>query len=136
MINHFKIDEKWMLVDLPGYGFAKLSKTEREKLELMIRSFLTKREQLHHTFLLVDARHELQRIDAEFIQWLSYNGIPFSIIATKSDKLSRGQLAKNLAEFSKTLNQMGIPQRLISTSSEQKIGKEEILDFISYLLTA
>ena len=132
LINHFKINDNWFLVDLPGYGYAKVSKTQRAKFQKFITDYFLKREQLTCTFVLVDARHQPQKIDLEFMQFLGENGIPFCIVFTKSDKLKPSQLNKNLQNYQlellKTWEEM--PQHFI-TSASAKIGRNELLDFIN-----
>ncbi|MCB2206784.1 MAG: ribosome biogenesis GTP-binding protein YihA/YsxC [Bacteroidetes bacterium] len=131
-INHFLINENWYLVDLPGYGFAKRSKTERAKWEKMIRSYILKRTNLLNVFLLVDARHEPQKLDIDFMEWLGASKIPFVIVFTKEDKLKKMQLENNLAIYKKHLlkNWEELPGIFIA-SSKSGLGKEEILDFIN-----
>ena len=131
LINHFVINNDWYLVDLPGYGFAKRSKTERAKLEQMISSYILQRECLTNLFLLIDCRHEPQQIDLDFMQWLGESGIPFSIVFTKADKLSKGKLAANvkfyLDELSKEWEEL--PPYFV-TSSETRQGRDELLNYI------
>ncbi len=131
LINHFIINNDWYLVDLPGYGFAKRSKTERTKLEQMISGYILQRESLTNLFVLIDSRHEPQLIDLEFIQWLGESGIPFSIVFTKADKLSKQALNNNinayLARLAKDWD--SLPPHFI-TSSETKQGREELLSYI------
>lgn len=131
-INHFLINETWYLVDLPGYGFAKRSKTERAKWEKMIRSYILKRTNLLNVFLLVDTRHEPQKLDVEFIEWLGASKIPFVIVFTKEDKLKKLQLENNLELYKKKLleNWEELPELFI-VSSKTARGKEDILDFIN-----
>ena len=96
LINHFLINKEWYLVDLPGYGYAKISKKEQEKLQQIISSYILRREQMTNLFVLVDSRHEPQKIDMEFIEWLGENGIPFSIVFTKADKSKPTKLKANI----------------------------------------
>ncbi len=135
LINHFLINKEWYLVDLPGYGYAKRGQQQRDELQRMITGYILRREQMMNLFLLIDARHEPQRIDMEFIEWLGENGIPFSIVFTKADKLSKGKLAANikhyLAELSKHWEEL--PPHFI-TSSETKQGKEEVLSYIEAII--
>lgn len=134
LINHFSVDDKWFLVDLPGYGFAKVSKTKREAWEKMIHEYLSKRENLLCIFVLVDARLEPQAIDLEFMLWLGEQGLPFVIVFTKTDKLSTTQLSKNLEQYKKVvLEYFEVLPRSFVTSSEKKVGREEILGFIKEL---
>ena len=134
LINHFNINDQWMLVDLPGYGYARISKTEKEKIDRMIEEYLTKRESLRFVFLLVDSRHELMTIDKGFMSWLAGYHILFSIILTKCDKLSRNQLSKNISSFKKILDTRYPASSVIPTSSTLKQGKDEILDFIEKMV--
>lgn len=131
LINHFIIDDSWYLVDLPGYGWARTSKTNKADWKRMINTYLKVRPNLSNVFVLIDLRHEPQKIDLEFIQWLGEEGISFCIVFTKSDKLGKTQIQSNFASYKKTLNQSWeeLPPTFI-TSSENKVGKEEILEFI------
>ena len=132
LINHFKINDNWFLVDLPGYGYARVSKKDRSIFAKFIYDYLEKRENLICTFVLVDSRHEPQKIDMMFMEWLGNKGIPFVIIFTKMDKLSSSQLNKNLTKYKtemlKTWEE--VPQSFMS-SAESGLGKLEILDFIA-----
>jgi len=130
LINHFNINDEWMLVDLPGYGYAKISKSEKPKLDKMINDYLIKRESLRLTFLLIDSRHELLSNDKQFIQWLFQNQISFMIILTKSDKLTRNQLSRNLKSLEHALVEFSPVPVIISTSSIDRTGKEDILKII------
>ena len=103
LINHFLINNEWYMVDLPGYGYAKTSKTNRAIFHKMINDYLLNRKNLICLFVLIDSRHNLQSIDDDFMQWLAENQIPFSIIFTKTDKLSKNNLAKNLKKFKKKM---------------------------------
>jgi GTP-binding protein len=135
LINHFLINESWYLVDLPGIGFAKISKDERTRLERMIESYLLRRNNLKITFVLIDIRHEPQRIDLEFMAWLNHNGIPFIILFTKSDKISRAQQTSSTANYRKVIQSvMNIDPEFILTSSEKKAGRQEILAYIERVL--
>ena len=131
LINHFIINNEWYLVDLPGYGFAKRSKTERVKLEQMIHSYMLQREQLVNLFVLIDIRHEQQKIDREFVDWLGMSGIPFSIIFTKADKLGPGKARQNAQAWLDKLKDVWeeLPPSFI-TSSEKRVGRDEVLDYI------
>ena len=137
LINHFLINKEWFLVDLPGYGYAKRGQQQRDELQRMITGYILRREQMMNLFLLIDSRHEPQRIDLEFIEWLGENSIPFSIVFTKADKLSKGKLAANvkhyLAELSKQWEEL--PPYFV-TSSETKQGKDELLDYIENIIQA
>lgn len=131
LINHFLINGEWYLVDLPGYGYAKRAKSELHKLSLLIRGYIAKREQLTNLFVLIDSRLEPQKIDLEFIEWLGLNGVPFSIVFTKADKLNKGELARNVQTFMASLSEQWeeMPPYFIS-SSEKGTGREEILGYI------
>lgn len=132
-INHFLINEQWYLVDLPGYGFAKVSKTERENWGKLIHQYLVKRKNLLCTFLLVDSRHEVQKSDNEFIEWMGMTGLPFVLIFTKSDKLSKKQLADNLMDYRKALKEKWaeLPEMIVTSAKTGK-GKEAIIEFIAH----
>lgn len=131
LINHFLINKEWYLVDLPGYGYAKISKKEQEKLQQIISSYILRREQMTNLFVLVDSRHEPQKIDMEFIEWLGENGIPFSIVFTKADKSKPTKLKANIDIYLKTLKEQWeeLPPYFI-TSSENKTGRTELLNYI------
>ena len=131
LINHFIINNEWYLVDLPGYGFAKRSKKEIQKLEQMINGYILQREQLVNVFLLIDIRLEAQKIDLEFIEWLGTSSVPFAIIFTKADKLSASKAAQNVAAYKKVLSETWeeLPPIFV-TSSEKKQGRDEVLDYI------
>ena len=135
LINHFLINKEWYLVDLPGYGYAKRGQQQRDELQRMITGYILHREQMMNLFLLIDARHEPQRIDMEFIEWLGENGIPFSIVFTKADKLSKGKLAANIKHYLSELSKQWeeLPPHFI-TSSETKQGKEEVLSYIEAII--
>ena len=135
LINHFIINNEWYLVDLPGYGFAKRSKVVLKQLEQMISGYILQREQLVNTFVLVDVRLEPQKIDLEFIEWLGQSGIPFSIVFTKADKLTKGKVAANVEAYKKTLLETWeeLPPIFV-TSADKKQGREELLDYIESIL--
>ena len=135
LINHFFINGNWYLVDLPGYGYAKRGMQQRDELQRMITGYILRREQMMNLFLLIDVRHEPQRIDMEFIEWLGENGIPFSIVFTKADKLSKGKLAANVKHYLSELSKQWeeLPPYFI-TSSETKQGRDEVLDYIDEIL--
>lgn len=135
LINHFTINEQWYLVDLPGYGFAKVSKKQRESFNKMIHGYILNRKNLLNTFVLVDSRIPAQKIDLEFIQTLGENGIPLSIVFTKADKSKTTQLQKNLAAYKKELKKHweDLPP-LFLTSAETKAGQEELLGYIDALI--
>ncbi|MBP1639267.1 MAG: GTP-binding protein [Bacteroidetes bacterium] len=131
LINHFIINAEWYLVDLPGYGFAQAGKANRERLRKMIESYILMRTQLTNLFLLIDSRHAPQKIDLEFIEWLGSNGIPFSLVFTKADKLSGSRLNENIQAYQATLREQWekLPPVFVTSSSTAK-GKDEILDYI------
>ena len=137
LINHFKINDNWFLVDLPGYGYAKVSKKNRSIFAKFIYEYLEKRENLICTFVLVDSRHEPQKIDMLFMEWLGQNQIPFIIIFTKMDKLSSSQLNKNITKYKTEMLKTweDIPQTFRS-SAESGLGKSEILKFIEHTNTS
>ena len=131
LINHFKINDTWFLVDLPGYGYAQVSKTKRKSFQSFIKDYFLQREQLVCTFVLVDSRHEPQTIDLEFMAFLGENGIPFAIIFTKTDKLASSKLNKNITKYKKDILKAWevVPTHFI-TSSETEMGKEDVINFI------
>ena len=131
LINHFIINDAWYLVDLPGYGYARLSKDGREKLKKMIEDYTLERKELICLFVLVDVRHDPQKIDLEFIEWLGEEGVPFALVFTKADKLTKGKLAANIEGYKARLRQQWeeLPPLFI-TSSEERLGREELLDYI------
>ena len=132
LINHFKINDEWFLVDLPGYGYAKVSKTIKKAFQSFIKDYFLRREQLVCSFVLVDCRHEPQKIDLEFMEFLGENEIPFAIIFTKADKLGSSTLNKNITKYKKEILKTweAVPTHFI-TSSESEMGKKEVLDFIA-----
>lgn len=131
LINHFLINKLWYLVDLPGYGYAGVSKTKRYEFSQFIKKYLLKRENLMCLFVLLDSRLKPQAIDLEFMQWLGENGIPFVICFTKQDKLSKKESAENLKQYKTELlkNWEELPQLFLS-SATKKTGQEDILEFI------
>lgn len=131
LINHFIINNEWYLVDLPGYGFAKRSKTVQKKLEQMISSYILQRKQLVNVFVLIDVRHEQQKIDREFVDWLGESNVPFTIVFTKADKLTPGKAKQNATQWLDRLKDRWetLPPYYI-TSSEKKQGREELLNYI------
>jgi GTP-binding protein len=133
LINHFIINDEWFLVDLPGYGYAKTGKEKRSKIETIIYDYCKKRKELICLFVLIDSRLDLQAIDLEFMLWCAENETPFSMIYTKTDKLSKGGLKKNIEKIEKELlkHWEELPNSFVS-SSETKTGEFEILDFIEY----
>ena len=136
LINHFIINGAWYLVDLPGYGYARLSKDGREKLKTMIEDYTLERKELVCLFVLVDSRHEPQKIDLEFIQWLGEEGVPFALVFTKADKLTKGRLAANLDAYkARLLEEWEELPPIFVTSSEQQLGRDELLSYIEGINT-
>ena len=134
MINRFKVNEKWFLVDLPGYGYAKLSKKHRESLRKMLFSYLINRQQLINTFVLIDIRHSLQNIDKEFLLWVGENKIAFSIVFTKADKVKNNELNNNISLITKELKRYWDPlPPLFTSSAVNKTGRNEILSYMNEL---
>jgi len=134
-INHFIINNAWYLVDLPGYGFAKVSKQNRSEFAKIIQDYVLKRKELVCLFVLIDSRHEPQAVDLEFLRLLGEHGIPFCIIFTKTDKLKPGALDRNIQHYSNTLIQeWEVLPTLFHSSSTTKTGREEILQYIENLL--
>lgn len=131
LINHFIIDESWYLVDLPGYGYAKISISVKEKFQKLISNYILNRENLYCLFVLIDVRHAPQKIDVEFITWLGENHIPFAIIFTKADKLGKVSLAKNVGAYTQELKKLWeeLPSILVSSSLDGT-GRDEIISFI------
>tara|TARA_B100001758_G_C18360030_1_gene585155 strand:- start:120 stop:719 length:600 start_codon:yes stop_codon:yes gene_type:complete len=134
LINHFLINNEWYMVDLPGYGYAKTSKHMRRQFHDMITNYLKNRNSLMCLFVLIDSRHPPQKIDQEFMKWLAENTIPFVIVFTKSDKLAKTKLSKNIEIYMKHMlyEWENLPQIFV-TSAEKKIGINEILNFIKDL---
>ena len=131
MINHFIINKEWYLVDLPGYGYAKRSKTQRDKLEQMIAQYILQREQLANVFVLIDIRHDPQTIDREFIDWLGQSQIPFCIVFTKADKLAKAKVEPAAkAWMEKLLDTWEELPPYFITSSSSRQGREEVLNYI------
>ena len=137
LINHFLINSQWYLVDLPGYGYARRGMKQRDELQRMISGYILRREQMMNLFLLIDIRHEPQRIDLEFIEWLGENGIPFSIVFTKADKLSKGKAAGNVKRYLDELSKQWeeLPPHFV-TSSETRQGREEVLGYIDEIMAS
>ena len=131
LINHFLINDNWHLVDLPGYGYATTGKKMREQLKDIIESYILYREQLTCLFLLIDSRHTPQKIDLEFMAWLGENGVPFSIVFTKLDKMSAVRAKESLRAYQDKLHEEWeeLPP-IFATSSEKRIGRDELLDYI------
>lgn len=135
LINHFLINDQWYMVDLPGYGYARVSKDQRKGFSTMITKYILEREPMTFLFLLVDSRHEPQKIDLEFIQFLGENSVPFGIVFTKCDKLSQNKVESGVALYrrvlKKTWDELPI---MFLTSSEKKMGKEALLEFVESCL--
>ncbi len=134
LINHFIINKEWYLVDLPGYGFAKRSKKEIQRLDQMIRGYILEREQLVNVFVLIDVRLEPQAIDLEFMNWLGLSGIPFSMVFTKADKLSAAKVRANVAAYEQKMLETWeeMPPYFV-TSAEKGEGREELLGYIEQI---
>lgn len=137
LINHFLINGSWYLVDLPGYGFAKTSKKNRAIWQKMINNYLLNRENLVTTFILVDSRHEPQKLDLELLRWFGENELPFVLVFTKSDKLSKAKKQHNIKHYQEVL--LGeweeLPLSIIS-SSVQKLGQAELLQLIEEMVSS
>lgn len=135
LINHFTINDNWYLVDLPGYGYARTGKSTRNTFAKIITDYVFKCEKMHFLFVLVDSRLEPQKIDLEFIEQLGMNGVPFGIIFTKADKLSKTQLQHSVATYQKTLAEQWeeLPP-MFTSSSEKGTGRDEIVDYIEAIL--
>lgn len=132
LINHFLINNNWFLVDLPGYGYARVSKSAKKTFQRFITDYFSKREQLICAFVLIDVRHEPQKVDQEFMEWLGENQIPFSIIFTKADKLKPMALERNVKQYLQKMEEgiwLEAPNYFI-TSSSSSLGKEEVLGYI------
>jgi len=132
LINHFKINENWFLVDLPGYGYARVSKQNKKTFQKYITNYFEERKQLVCSFVLVDIRHEPQPIDMEFMQWMGETGIPFCIIFTKADKLKPAVIDKNVQDYLQKMTETmweEAPQYFV-TSSSKRIGRDDVLNFI------
>lgn len=131
LINHFLVNDSWYIVDLPGYGYASKSKEQREEFEKMIKGYILNRSQMTNLFLLIDSRHKPQKIDVEFMDWLGENGVPFSIVFTKLDKMSATAGKKATAEYlTELLERWEELPPVFLTSSEKYQGREEILAYI------
>lgn len=136
LINHFIINDAWYLVDLPGYGYARLGKDSRDSLRRMIEDYVLERKELVLLFVLLDCRHDPQKIDLEFIQWLGEEGVPFALVFTKADKLSKGRLAANVEAYKAKLREEWEELPLIFvTSSEERMGRDELLGYIEEINT-
>ncbi len=131
LINHFLINKAWFLVDLPGYGYARVSKSTKKVFQRFITAYFAKREQLVNAFVLIDSRHNPQKVDLEFMQWLGKNQIPFAIIFTKADKLSETKLKIQLDNYiAELLNYWEEMPKYFITSSTSGSGKDELLQYI------
>ena len=135
LINHFLINDSWHLVDLPGYGYAKISKQEKQKMIRMMREYILKSEHLVYLFLLIDIRLKMQKADMEFLQFLGENQIPFVLVFTKTDKITSNQLSRNLEQYKNSLLETweSLPE-IFLTSAHKNSGREEILNFIQKTL--
>ena len=134
LINHFLVNDKWYIVDLPGYGYARRGKESRGQLQRIIEGYILRRPQMTNLFVLIDSRHEPQKIDMEFFEWLGENGVPFSIVFTKTDKLSRQAADRNVASYcTRLLEQWEELPPVFVTSSETGAGRENLLDYIEQL---
>jgi len=131
LINHFLINKNWFLVDLPGYGYAKVSKSAKQKFQQFITNYFENRQQLVSAFVLVDIRHEPQKIDLEFMEYLGINQIPFSIVFTKADKLKPNAIVRHIEEYSQELLKFWeeLP-KYFTTSSSKSIGRDDVLNYI------
>ena len=131
LINHFIINDTWYLVDLPGYGYAQRGKEGRETIRRIIEDYILERQELTNLFVLIDCRHEPQKIDLEFMEWLGEHGVPFSIVFTKTDKISKGRLQANMQAYAeKMLEGWEELPPIFTSSSEKKEGRDEIIHFI------
>lgn len=134
-INHFLINNSWYLVDLPGYGYAKVNKKIRNSFQTFISSYILNRENLDCVFVLVDSRHEPRKIDLEFLAWCGENQIPIAIVMTKTDKLKPTELEQNIQLYTETLLQeWEETPPMFFTSAENKHGKEELLEYIGNIV--
>lgn len=131
LINHFLVNKNWYIVDLPGYGYAKRGQKGVEQIKRIIESYILQREQMTNLFVLIDSRLEPQAIDLKFIEWLGENGVPFSIVFTKADKLKSGKLNSNINLYLQRLQEQWeeLPP-YFTTSSENRLGRKELLDYI------
>ena len=134
LINHYMVNDEWYLVDLPGYGYAKMPLKEKEKLEKMISNYILERKNLVNVFVLIDSRHNPQQIDLEFMEWLGESGIPFIMVFTKSDKLKKSEVDRNLSQYNLKMLESWeeLPMQYL-TSAEKGTGREELLTCIANL---
>lgn len=134
LINHFLINKRWYLVDLPGYGYAKRGQKGQEQIQHIIQNYILQRAQMTCLFVLIDSRLDPQPIDLAFIEWLGENGVPFALVFTKADKLKGGKLKSNIAGYMRQLQEQWeeLPPYFV-TSSESKAGRQELLDYIEQI---
>ena len=134
LINHFLINKNWHLVDLPGYGYAQVSKSTKKVFQKFITAYFEKRKQMICAFVLVDSRHKPQKIDMEFMQWMGENGVPFVIVFTKADKLKEKDLKKNISQYQEEMLEIWeeMPQYFL-TSATSGLGQDDVLDYIENL---
>ncbi len=134
LINHYMVNDEWYLVDLPGYGYAKMPVKEKEKLEKMISNYILERKNLVNVFVLIDSRHNPQKIDLEFMEWLGEFGIPFTMVFTKADKLKPNEADKNLSAYAEKMLESWeeLPMQYL-TSAEKGMGRDELLGYIGVL---
>ena len=132
LINHFLINKNWFLVDLPGYGYAKVSKSSKRIFQKFITQYFSKRQQLALAFVLIDCRHKPQKVDLEFMQWMGENQVPFSIIFTKQDKMKPNALIKNIEDYKlKMLESWEEMPKYFITSSSNGTGRDKVLNYMS-----
>jgi GTP-binding protein len=137
LINFFTINNAWTLVDLPGYGYAKVAERHRTEFNKAVADYLQQRQNLRLTFVLIDSRLTPQRIDLEFLTWIASSGIPFALVFTKIDKLKKGPLQTNMTAFMEALSQTcGVVPPTFTSSSLERVGRNEILDYIGQSLAA
>lgn len=131
LINHFLINKSWYIVDLPGYGYARRGQKGQKQIQRIIESYILHREQMTNLFVLIDSRHEPQSIDLSFFEWLGENGVPFAIVFTKADKLKGGRVNANISQYLEKLHEQWeeLPPYFV-TSSENRMGREELLNYI------
>lgn len=135
VINHFLINKDWFLVDLPGYGYAQVAKSDREKWEKFVRRYLLHRENLYCTFVLIDARLEAQPVDLEFMEWMGISNLPFTIVFTKADKLKPSELEHKIENYkSKLLETWEDLPHMVTTSATSAMGRDELLDYIEQII--
>ena len=135
LINFFAMNGTWSLVDLPGYGYAKTAKTERDRFQDMIAEYLSGRTNLACAFVLIDSRHKPQQIDLDFIQWMTHGSAPFALVFTKTDTMKDGQVKKNIALFEEQMSAWcAEPPRVFTSSAKTRSGRHELLDFIGKIV--